>query len=349
MLPIDSLIELQRYQDLVRKLASARLAPGAGDSELRLVIERIDEGSADIFLAIEQINAQIEAPTFARDQLEAILAAAYGDEEVSEDLDWELASEIAQLGSTLTGEQALIMEPVSEGHPRVEITVVTRERAAEKLNLTNFMIAADQDNERTLTVADDSVLAGRIVELDADKQTFRFESSLFGEMNGRYLDARMTPDFRAVLDSSALAPVTRLEGALQYRNGDPWRIRDVQSLERLDLDDQSWAMRLKTLAELPPGWGDSGNEPPISVQALEMARELLSALAISARALPGVFPNEDGGVILEWATPQSVRSIEITAEGSFEMFLLAEGDFEGTHSEAQDLPTAIKFAVGGDA
>lgn len=349
VLPIDSLIELQRYQDLVRKFASSRQAPGEEAGELRLVIERIDEGSADIFLALEQITAQIEAQTVARDQLEVILAAAYGDEEVSEDLDWDLASEVAQLGSTLTGEQALIVEPVSEGHPRVEITVVTRERAAEKLNLTNFMLATDQEKQSALAVVDGSVLAGRIVELDADKQTFRFESSQFGEMNGRYLDAGRTPDFRAVLDSSALAPVTRLEGALQYRNGDPWRIRDVQSLERLDLDDQSWATRLKALAELAPGWGDSGSEPPIAIQALEVARELLSALTISAQALPGVFPTEDGGVSLEWATAQSVRSIEITPEGIFEMFLLAEGDFEGAHSEAEDLPTAIRFALGGEA
>ena len=349
VLPIDSLIELQRYQDLLREFVRSGETPVEEGGELKLVIERIDEGSADVFLALEQITAQVEVQTAARDRLEVILAAAYGDDDVPEDLDWDLATEVAQLGSTLTGEQALIVEPVAEGHPRVEITVVTRERAAEKLNLTNFMLATDQEKENALDVVDGSVLAGRIVELDADKQTFRFKSSQFGVMQGRYLDAERTPDFRAVLDSTALAPVTRLEGALQYRNGHPWRIRDVQSLERLDLDEQSWTVRLRALAELAPGWGESGSEPPIAIQTLEVARELLSTLTLSARTLPGVFPTEDGGVSLEWASAQSFRSIEITPEGIFEMFLLAEGDFEGAHSEAEDLPTAIQFALGGEA
>lgn len=349
VLPIDSLSELQRYQTLVQRFASSRQAPGEATGELRLVIERIDEGSADIFLALEQITAQVEAQTVARDQLEETLAAAYGDDEVSDDLDWDLAAEVAELGTTLIGEQALILEPISEGHPRVEITVLTRQRAAEKLNLSNFMLATDETRPGGLAVVEDSVLAGRIVELDADKKTFRFESSQFGELKGRFQDVGLTPDFRAVLDSSALAPVTRLVGALQFRNGEPWRIRDVQSLERLDLDGQSWSTRLKALAELAPGWGDGGSEPAIAIPALEAARELLSALSVSARAMPGVFPTEDGGVSLEWATPLSVRSIEITPEGTFEMFLLGEGDFDGVHSEAKDLPAAIRFALGDDS
>ncbi len=347
VLPVDSLIELQRYQDLVRRFAEARDG-GEEAGDLRLVIEKIDEGSADVLLALEQITAQVEVQIGARDELEATLAAAYGDEEISDDLDWDLATEIAQLGSTLTAEQSLVVEPVEDGHPRVEITIETRKRAVEKLDLANFMLApADEEGSALATV--ETVLSGRIVELDADRQTFRFDSSEHGEMRGRYLEDDMTPNFRAVLDSSAKAPVTRLEGLLQSRNGSPWRIRDVTSLERFDLDGQPWQDRLKVLAELSAGWGEGADEPQISITSLDAAREILSALAVAGRTLPGVFPTEEGGVSLEWASAKAVRSIEITAEGVFEMFSLGEGDFDGMESEARDLPTAIRFAMGSDA
>lgn len=346
VLPIDSLEELQRYQNLIRRFAQAR--GDANPEELRLVIERIDDGSADILLAIEQVTVHIDEQIGARDQLEATLAAAYGDGEISEDLDWDLAADVAELGSTLGAGQSLVVEPIDDSHPRVEISVVTRPQAIERLTGATFFLPTDVSRPSHLRT-ESTLVAGRIVELDADNQKFRFESVQYGTMNGRYKDPTMVDEFRAVLDSAARAPVTRLVGDVQWKNGAPWRIRDVQSLERFDLDGQPWQARLTALAELHPGWGESGQEPPISLTALDAAREILSALTIAERDLPAVFPTEDGGLSIEWANARSVRSIEITADGVFEMFVLPEGQFDGTETEVSDLPSAIQFALGGDA
>ena len=61
-LPVDSLVELEHYQDVVRIAAEAEWRHDHPGEELpsglreavSLTIERIDEGSADVFLAFEQ-------------------------------------------------------------------------------------------------------------------------------------------------------------------------------------------------------------------------------------------------------------------------------------------------------
>ena len=83
-LPVDSLVELQKYQDVVRIAAEAEWRQAHPDedipadlrSSVSLTIERIDEGSADVFLAFEQHQVYVQYQAEAQDVADVFLFAA---------------------------------------------------------------------------------------------------------------------------------------------------------------------------------------------------------------------------------------------------------------------------------
>ncbi|WP_152631100.1 hypothetical protein [Agreia bicolorata] len=353
ILPVGSLSELQRYQEVVLHLAEIEWhrehpnqdLPDDFADDFQLVIEGINDGSAEVLLALEQRTAYVEYQEEARSAFEVAISAAYGDQPIPE-LPTAVAEEVAGIGSTLAPNQRLSFYPADDSIPPTVVTVETRVQAVEKLQLATFWATEDPDTSNRL-VATPDVIAGRIVELDPDKQSFRFNSLQFGEMRAHYKNADLTADMRALLDSTSEAPVTRLEGVVQYRNGQAWRIKDTFAVARLELDERSWTGRVASLAGLRPGWGDDSSSQAISFVALDAAREIMTRVEDSNGVLPSVFPVEEGGVLLEWANPDEVKSIEIGPDGDFELFHLPPRSFDSTYEETTDLAAAIKFALGG--
>jgi hypothetical protein len=360
-LPVDSLIELERYQSLLRTMARAewqqehpgQSVPEGFAAEVSLTIEAIKPGSADVYLAFEQRAAYVQYQEDAQSAVDAALSAAYSNRDLPAlppAVSDEIRVGLAEIGSTLVAGQSFEVYVDGPETAPVVVNVETRMRAIEHLQLDGFMLTTDlADTGNSLVKADD-VVAGRITELDAEKMKFRFESLRYGPMNGSYkTHPELLADFRAVLDSAAQGPVTRVVGVLQYKNGVPWRITETTELELFSVDNDTWGTHLIRFASLPPGWGDDGAGAPVTFTALDAVIEVMLALDQAERTAPGLFPTERGGVLIEWSSLSGVRSIEVTPDGSFELFSLSAGSFEGTHRDVEDLQTAIRFAVGVSA
>lgn len=360
-LPIDSLIELQKYQEVIRIAARAewrRDHPGEEipsdlNDSVSLTIERIDEGSADVFMGFEQVAVYERYQAEAQDAVaavDAIISAAYSEDAPSVALsgyspqaDPELYDALAQLGVTLTSGQSIEVYSTTSASPPTTITLEKRQRAIENLApIENFLLTQDLAPASSLQSFNES-LVGRVTVLDADNKKFVLVLPDGSPVHGWYRqNPNLLEDFRDLVNSTAEGPLTRISGTLQYKAGQPFRFKEASSIERVEFDATPWGTRLTQFASLPSGW-DDGEGAQISFVALDAAQMVLRAVEDAEIESPGVFPSPEGGVLIEWANTERVRSLEITADGDFEMFLLERAERESRHSESPDLRQAIAF------
>lgn len=357
-LPVDSLVELQKYQDVVRIAAVAewrRENPGMElPSDLRnsvsLTIERIDEGSADVFLAFEQNQVYVHYQSEAQDAADAIIVAAYSGAPIPElpalslQEDSDFREAVSQIGLTLGPSQSIEFYPDSPDANPVSITVETRKLAVDQLSrIEDFLVHTDPVPATNGLQATEESLVGRVIILDADDQKFTIVIADGSQVHGWY---RQTPelleDFREVVNSTEVGPLTRISGTLQSKGGRPFRFKEVSSIQRVQFDDTAWGARLSEFASLPPGWEDGGGEQITSI-ALDASQMLLRAVDHAQIERPGVFPTEEGGVLVEWAGPARVRSVEILPDATFELFSLLRTQSTGEHAVTKDLTVAIAF------
>lgn len=357
-LPIDSLIELQKYQDIVRIAAVAewqRQHPGEDaphdlEDSVRLTIDHIDDGSADIFLAFEQHSIYIEHQESARAAADSIIVAAYTDTEIprlpglSEERNSELREDIGRLGSTLQPDQAMELYPDGPEAKPITITIQTRQVAIGNLfQPEGFFLEEGEGLDQGRLSKSEESLTGRVTALDADRMTFDLALSDGQKLHGRYPQhPELLEDLRAVVNSSAEGPLTRITGELQQRNGQLWRFWDTSMVELIQFDETTWGDRLTGFATLSHGW-DGGEAEQIASVALEGAQMLLRAIDQAGIERPGVFPTDEGGVLLEWADAAGIQSVEILENGEFETFALGVNEREGRHSATADLRAAVEF------
>jgi hypothetical protein len=355
-LPVDSLVELERYQQLLRIIARAEwqaqhsgiAVPAGFDDELSLTIERIEPGSADVFLAFEQRQVSEAHQAQAQDALDLVIAAAYSGAELPplpETIEQDVRDRIVQFGNTLEEHQSISIylgDPDAD-HAPVSIDRETRKQVIDRFALEDYLALPTDVPAPGLNKQVESVI-GRITEVDAEKATFRFESLRYGKLIGHYkLESEMIRNIRAVIDSAAEAPVLRIEGELQYRNGIPWRFTTTELIEEFAAGTEAWAARLIDLAQLQAGWGEDGSGKVIAFTALDAANKIMNSLAKASRYLPAMFATEEGGVVLEWASGTLVRSIETTPDAVFELFVKSAGS-PGSLKMTSNLGEALDFA-----
>lgn len=357
-LPVDSLVELEHYQAALRVLATADWqAKNPGESippdffeSLGLTILKVEEGSADLYLAFENAAQYSEYKNVAQDSFDATIFAAYSNlplPELPSSVEDETRSTIAAIGSTLTGEQSIEVFLSDESESPVVITIETRAVARDRLLLDGFW-QIDDDLPKSELTQDSSSLAGRITLLDADAQTFMFNSLAYGPLKGWYANKpELLDDFKSVLDDSSNGPVTRLDGRIQSRNGTPWRIKETTSIQLFAASDSTWAGVLIEFASLAPGWAGKGQGFAIAFPALEAADRIMSEISERGLELPGLFPTVDGGVLIEWSNTQFVRSIEVTPDLTYELFNLPPGTSQGEFEATENLMKALEFATNG--
>lgn len=200
-LPVDSLVELQKYQEIVRIAAEAEWKgenPGQDApldllDAISLTIERIDVGSADIFLAFEHHQEYAQYQEDAQEAASAVLAAAYSGEEVP-DLPGLSASDaygfrtiVAELGSTLGPDQAIEYYPHATGSTPITISADTRKHALEALLAPeNFLLPSEQPEELPSLTKENVSLVGKVTALDTDKQTYKFTLQDGRKLLGHY-------------------------------------------------------------------------------------------------------------------------------------------------------------------
>lgn len=83
--------------------------------------------------------------------------------------------------------------------------------------------------------------------------------------------------------------------------------------------------RIDHLLTLKPGWYDGDQGDSVSSTAADIARELVAFAEKNDRQLPNIYPTIEGGLSLEWNSPERVVTIEILNDGTFD-YTLVEGD-----------------------
>ena len=362
-LPVDSLVELERYQDVIRIAAEAEWRHDHPDAELpsdfresvSLTIERIDEGSADVFLAFEQHAVYLQYQDEAQDAADAIIVAAYSGAPLPDlpalaaEADKEFRDAVSAIGSTLEPGQSIEFYPDSPDAQPVSITIETRKHAVDELaRIEDFLLPPDQaPSAQGLQKVEES-LTGRVTAINADKQQFSMQTEV-GEIHGWYREnPELLEDFRTLVNSAARGPLTRISGELQLKNGEPWRFRSINRVEQVQFDDTAWGARLTEFASLPSGW-DDGEGAQISSVALDASQKLLHAIDTAGVERPGIFPTSGGGVLVEWAGLDGVRSIEVLSDGAFELFSLAQGQRQARHVTTSNLTEAVLFVTEAQA
>ncbi len=360
-LPIDSLVELERYQTVLRKLAIYEWrrdhpdedAPEDLDASVSLTITSISPGSADVLLAFEQHAVYAEYQAEAQQAADATVVAAYSGAplpelpELSESAVRELREDLAEVGGTLVDGQSIEFYSTPDAVP-VVITVESRKQAVNNLILTDWLVApaeAPASSSRVSEKHEESIV-GRVTAVNAETTRYEVTTST-GKLHGWYRDnTSVLDDLRTVLNSAAEGPLTRITGELQFQPNDgvPYRFWNTSRVERVEFDDTSWGARLTEFARMPSNWADGG-EAQISFIALDAAQHVLKAVDEAGRPTPGVFPTPEGGVLLEWSSTEGIRSVEILEDGTFELFSLRPDQAESVHQTTEDASEAIRFAT----
>lgn len=358
-LPVDSLIELERYQNVIRTLAEFEWRhdhprehlPADFRSSVSLTIERIDVGSADILLVFEQQATYADYQIQAQDAVDATITAAYAGEALptlaalSQPAEAELREELAEIGGSLRDGQSIELYAGPPDSMPVVITIETRKQAVAELILSDFLmapqeaLASPESTERS-----EGSLVGRVTAVDADSTKYEIITAQ-GKVHGWYREnSELLEDLRAVLNSAEEGPLTRITGELRVKADGSPRLWQTSRIERVEFDDTEWGARLTEFAQLPSGWlGGEGAQ--ISFIALDGTQQLLRATATMDVPRPGVFPTPEGGVLVEWTQQSGIYSVEVLEDGAFELFSIKRDQAEGTHSETRDVTEAIRFAA----
>jgi len=411
-LPIDALVELERYRTILLEAAArawagahpGELLPEDFGSEFDLAIVEVRDGSAtsllerpdsaygeffdlgrdDVERLFQEIAAGLALPALADAneghpaednagggdaEADAVVGAdaeadaevgAAGDLSVPSDnpprstfsrdelLSYAALPAFRDLGSSLQiDESAQIVTPDGQ---QVQIDFVVRTtRIRPLLDRVEQINAPEPLPKREYRK---NSVAGRLVSLDPENRSFRVKTLLHGEVSGRYKKDELFDDLKAVLNSSAQAPVVRVVGRMSWADETLKRILEAQQLELLEVAGESWSRNIIELASLPKGWSeDSQTSDVISFTALEAARELLRAAQPNQDSAPGIFPMESGGVHLEWTVPSRVTSVEISADDNPEFvvhtFILSpRSSNETTTSNIAEATAALLEALG---
>lgn len=253
-----------------------------------------------------------------------------------------------EIGSSLqAGESAEIVTPSGE---RVEIDSAARvDRIRPLVERIDQIVVPPPPLKREYRK---NSIAGRLVSLDPENRSFRVKTLLHGELSGRYKDDALFDDLKAVLNSSAQAPVVRIAGRMSWAGETLKRILEAQRIELLEIAGEAWSRNIIELASLPRLWDEeSGGGEEISFTALEAARELLRAAQPEQDSAPGIFPIESGGVLLEWTVPTRVTSVEISPDETPEFVvhtfaLEPRRSTELTTTNLAEATTALLEALG---
>jgi len=105
--------------------------------------------------------------------------------------------------------------------------------------------------------------------------------------------------------------------------------------------------RLLDLMHLPAGW-DSYGAPAVKREAADRTLQLLINVLDEWSALPDLLATSDGGVLLEWFTPDQELRIDVSANGVPTMFYRGSGGtWEGDLDEGSPDVRELIFRITG--
>lgn len=123
-----------------------------------------------------------------------------------------------------------------------------------------------------------------------------------------------------LVNSTAIGPLTRISGDLQFKDDKPFRFGRNTHLNALNSTSMGGrATRRVRLPVVRLGWREGETD---FLRCTRRLPEIGSSVGQSPGRATGVFPTVEGGVLVEWTGYARIRSVEIMPDGTYEMFSL---------------------------
>lgn len=338
--PLDAMGELANYQRLLfavakelwhRKHPDRKAVPKHFEDQFRLGLKVVHEGSA-VPVAIRppelDILGQPDLLTESKEFINAAFEQVVQSFELPSGLSDSTISAFKAVARDLSATESYRFR---DGTPeQVIYNTGHRRRLLERL----------EDALQTVT----GVLVGNIKTLDPYDQTFVLLTAV-GEVGGKFSDASIFEDLHDAMDLPQDATWVRLWCTYEVKQDKGKdrvvRINDVDTFESFDVQKGPLPVDLAELASLNRGWLD-GDGAIIELPPIEFARDLLGSLMQEQLVQPAVFPTEEGGVQLEWLSPE--RHLAITVEPD----LVVEAFVLDTSADRRELANPVGIAGVSD-
>lgn len=330
--PVDALHEIIRYQQLIIAAAQATWATehdgekpldSLGES-LELSITEIRAGSAISVLERPDSAEHDQLFVESKNQVDRLLHSLESDQLTPENLPaWASTKDFWDFGSSLQPQESIQVQSTSASH-RGYITIDRKVRD-EKL----FPLKRDLERARR-TTSSFELIYGKVTELNAENTSFEFELPTGKKVHGRFTEPDMVGTFRKYLDASSQAPLITLAAKVGIRNTEVTKIYNVACAYKPgDQPLTNLFKRLNEISNLKKGWLDGENGQAVSHKIILNASQIVSSLDFQTTIPPRIFPTEDGGILIEWASGDYVANIEVLHNG-FEAYYLESGQNSGS-------------------
>ncbi|BCF81632.1 hypothetical protein RQCS_11770 [Rhodococcus qingshengii] len=356
-LPVSALSELENYTNLIRE--AAKLAwradhpnedlPEDFGADFDLVLTSVHNGSADCHLERLRPHLGDEDDYFdqSRERVgRELRQVLQGRVKETDDLLARIDA-FGDLGSSLDeGDSLEVPSSEVDGEP-VRITRSSYIEYIRPAHERSIETEPSPTAVRSSLYSQDGWIVGRLRALDVDASKFNMTTQKYGAIHGLWSNPQIFQDLKAVMEASEQAAIVRIYGSLRLRSEtDLFRLNDASDVEFLATEGEPWSRRFIELASLESGWDDDDpDSEPVSFAALDGARKLLSHARLHEKTQPGIFPQGDGGVSLEWASPEKVYSVEVTPDDEFHLFHL-DAENIPYNTETFDITAAMAFIEG---
>lgn len=356
-IPLESLQELVRYENLVIAAAKAQWKKKHPDEEIsnevieaaKLSMTQLIEGSAISVLERPTANVSPEVGETiedGRNEVEDLIdRVASGKLRAADFPDWADDDNFWDLGKSLhDGETMHIAHSARRSSSTTTVSLPIRKQFIEPLKRK----VKGQPTESF------RLMKGKVTGLSLTKKRFQLETDELGEVNLPYKPADMPadliePDLIDLLSDSADATTCIPQPALilarlSFRKERFVKIHEATFWARCNDPFVPAAKKLSSLSELEDGWLNEGSPRP-QPKTLALAGAVLSVIRNAGLTPPpGIFPTEEGGVLLEWATADYVFSIEVESDNNIVAYGLYPQQREGESTEV-DSPAFLARVI----
>lgn len=337
-IPVESLIELLRYRELIIAAATnaweldhpGESVPAALHESFELTLTDVADGSA-IPLLERPIESDFD--TFfedGKDDVDQLLRDVNsGGYEPRAFPKWADIDAFWNFGETLQPEETMIVPaPVGTTKHFAQISQVTRTQYFYTLKKK---VRASADRTQAF-----GAVTGRVTALDAENRNFDISTVAFGSIHGRFKTVDITDDLREFLGSSSDAPNIIILGLLGYKEGTLEKVHEATFAVQESDPFAATAQSLTTIAETESGWLEGGVQA-VTLDASKLGSKVLNLIKAADVTPPRVFPTEDGGLSFEWATSSYVLSFEIDSNFRILAYKLGPDENFGTESVVENL------------
>lgn len=319
--PLDAMGELVNYQRLLLEVAkdlwrlknpTKKSVPAHFEEKFRLGLKMVQDGSArPIAVRPRELDLpnQPDILTESKEFINRAFERIVQDFELPAGISPETISAFRAMARELTDTETYHFR---EGTERV----VKYDRRLRKRLLAKL----DEPLPRI-----QGVLVGNIKSLDPYDQKFVLLTTAGDEVTGIYSDHARFGELHDAMDVPKDAAWVRLWCEYDIKRGKRkdrvQHIYDVGTFEMFDIQKGPLSNDFAELASLNAGWLEGDGEV-IDLAPIEFARDLLAQVAAQHLEVPAVFPTEDGGVQLEWLSPQRHMAITVEPDLKIEAFVL---------------------------